>query len=297
MEIFQLVYAAALAKYCSFSIAAEKLFISQPSLSLQIQKLEQELGFSIFFRNKRGVRLTYAGEQFIRDADKVIKEYNSLKNKYNANKKMFKRKVALGTSTMSSVLIAGSIKRFLNAFPLVDFSLVEASDYDLIEKVRSSEINLAFVMMPQDHAFIDELSVVPIQECCICAVMMNDHKLARREFIELKDLEHEEMVFSSAGSVIRPSLFYDFFETFSQRNSVIDINNIEAKIMLIRDGAISFSPSVRTLWNSEPAIVLVPIKPSIDVLYALIYSRSQEMTFIENSMVEIICVDYESKNS
>jgi len=292
MEIFQLSYAVELAKHCNFSVAAEKLFITQPSLSLQIQNLERELGFSVFYRNKRVVRLTYAGEQFIKAATKVIKEYDVFKNDVVQINESLKRGVVFGTSTMSSVLVVKSISNFLKSFPQAEFRLVEVTDPDLVEMVLNHELDLAIVLMDDAVSYKDELVVVPIQECHICAVVMNYNRLAKQKYVTLKELEDEELVFSYSGSVTKALILNAFKECGCRPNSIMDIVSIEARVALIRDGAVSFSPDIQAIWGSEPNLVLVPILPKISELLAIIHPADQDLTFVENSFIDIICKDY-----
>jgi len=289
MEIYQLIYATTLAKYCNFSNAAAKLFITQPSLSQQILKLEQELGFPVFNRNTKSVSLTYAGEQFIKDANKVICEYELLKSNIEKINKSLNRTLIFGTTPTSSILIAGSIKRFYKTFPQVDFKLVEAADTELVDMVRNRDINLAFLVMPQNDSYHEDLKVIPIKQEYICAAVNKNSKLAGQEFVTIKDLEHEELVFSSSRSIARELLLSLFNESESKLNEIVGITSIEARANLIVDGVVSFGITTLFGWGNHPEIVLIPIKPSIDVLISLIYPAGQEMTLAENSLIDIIC--------
>ena len=289
MEIYQLIYATTLAKYCNFSNAAAKLFITQPSLSQQILKLEQELGFPVFNRNTKSVSLTYAGEQFIKDANKVICEYELLKSNIEKINKSLNRTLIFGTTPTSSILIAGSIKRFYKTFPQVDFKLVEAADTELVDMVRNRDINLAFLVMPQNDSYHEDLKVIPIKQEYICAAVNRNSKLAGQEFVTIKDLEHEELVFSSSRSIARELLLSLFNESESKLNEIVGITSIEARANLIVDGVVSFGITTLFGWGNHPEIVLIPIKPSIDVLISLIYPAGQEMTLAENSLIDIIC--------
>ena len=78
MNINQIQYALTVARYKNFSKAAESLFLSQPALSLQIKKLEQELGFSLFSRKAQGVTITPEGEKFFQDAQAVEFAWNQM---------------------------------------------------------------------------------------------------------------------------------------------------------------------------------------------------------------------------
>ena len=292
MELYQLVYAATLAKYSNFTTAAEKLFITQPSLSLQIQNLEKELGFSIFYRNKRVVRLTRAGERLLNSANDVIQEFEKFKNDALRINQTLKQDIAFGVSTLSSVLFAGSIRRFVKTFPQTGFRLVEPPDIELVEMVRNRELNLAIAMVPENYPYRDDLTLIPLQECHICAVMMNNNTLSKRDNLTIKDLEHEELLFSSVGTWAKVMVLEAFRESGCRPASTMDIISVEARITLIKEGAISFSPNIQALWRSEPDIVLIPIKPLGNLTFAIIHPVDKEMSFVENSLIDIIIEDY-----
>ena len=291
MEIFQLHYAETLAKYCSFTLAAESLFITQPSLSQQIQNLERELGFSIFYRNKKEVKLTYAGEQFIKDAKKVILEYEKLEKSIQRINESMSQTITFGTSSMSSILIARSIKHFLKSFPKIDFKLVEAADPDLVEMVKNHELNLAYVIMPENHCYENEMTIIPLKTDHLCVAATKNHKLARQTHISLEDLEDEELLFSSPKSILLPIVLNAFKETYTPKN-IMYITSIEARVKLIMDGAISPAISTLNMWDDYQNVTLVPIKPFIYIISALIYPADRNMSFIENSLTKIISADF-----
>ena len=291
MELFQLVYASTLANHLNFSVAAEKLFITQPALSQQIQKLERELGFSIFFRNKKVVLLTYEGEQFIKGANKVILDAEMLKK--NAEKLIIspEQSITFGVSAMSSTLVTGSINRFLKAFQKVNLKLIEASDPDLITMVQNRELDFAFVLIPHSFLCQETIAVTRIQSEYICAVLAKDHKLAKNPYISVSDLIDEKLVFSSSKSFLRSLLFSAMSEYGYSPEEMITLTNIEARISLIMDGAISFALSKQPAWNNSPDIVLIPIKPHIMTLLVLISPIEKELSVAEKSFVDIICKD------
>jgi LysR family hydrogen peroxide-inducible transcriptional activator len=288
MEVYQLIYAATLAKYRNFSIAAEKLFITQPSLSQQIQKLEQELGFSIFYRNHKRVTLTYPGEQFLEHANKVIKEFEALKENIQSINNLMNGTVTFGTSTMSSPLVTESLQNFLAEFPLVNFKLMENDDLDLMEMVRAREIDLAIVAMPQAPSFRDGFRIIEIQEEQICAVLSKNHVLAKRDSIAIHDLTKEKLIFTSPKSIIRKLLLSIFEQYNFVPNVIMDLTSSTARLPMIKSGAITFSFLEQNAWRGQQDIVYIPIQPEVKAALSMILPEDATISFVLNTLMNTI---------
>lgn len=99
MEIHQLRYVVAAGKYLNFTKAADSLHVSQPSLSQQIAKLEQELGTALFIRSNRSIALTAAGQDFVAYAEKVLEDLDRLERSVSSYKAVEKRQMTIGIVT------------------------------------------------------------------------------------------------------------------------------------------------------------------------------------------------------
>jgi LysR family hydrogen peroxide-inducible transcriptional activator len=126
MELRQLLYAVRIAEEQSFSKAAEKLHLAQPSLSQQIAKLERELGIILFERSTNTLKLTYAGERFFESAVKILDQVEQLKKEMEDVAEL-KR----GTLTVGSLPITGThilplvLPIFKKNYPGVEVKLIE----------------------------------------------------------------------------------------------------------------------------------------------------------------------------
>ena len=159
MELFQLIYVETLAKYCNFSKAAEKLFITQPALSQQVQKLEQEIGFSLFARNSKNVSLTFAGKEFLEQAQAVTSAYEQLCRKTQALSGNMSDAIIFGSSALSAPHISEGLSAFFDAYPNMKFQYVETWDPDLLELVRKNEIDVALLCLPHNQSGLEGISV------------------------------------------------------------------------------------------------------------------------------------------
>ena len=156
---------------------------------------------------------------------------------------------------------------------------------------------LASAIIPLLASYKDEIVIIPLQECHVCAVMSNNDTLAKQEFVTLEDLLHKQLLFPSSGSIIK-ELVNDAFDKLGRKpNSIMDVTTIVARKVLIRDGAVSCSPSIEALWGFEPDIVMLPIKPYIKSLLALVYPADQEISFVERALIDILLEDYQREST
>ena len=149
MTLQQLRYAIGIAETGSFNKAAEKLYISQPSLTAAIKDLEDELNILIFNRTSRGVKLTSEGEEFVAYARELYHHYESVLDKYG---KIGKRKKKFGVSTQH---YSFAVKSFVETVKLFDtdkyeFAIRETRTKEVIEDVASfkSDIGILYIDCP-----------------------------------------------------------------------------------------------------------------------------------------------------
>src|SRR5882724_7939428 len=121
MEMHQLRYVVAVARTSNFSRAAEQCHVSQPSLSQQIQKLEDELGERLFNRLKRQVKPTPQGEAFLRRAVRILEEVDAARREASDAKKLLSGTVSIGIlPTIAPYLLPDAMEKFMKRLPGVE---------------------------------------------------------------------------------------------------------------------------------------------------------------------------------
>lgn len=151
----------------SFTRAAEKLYISQPSLSLTIKKIENELGFAIFERGGKQIRTTPAGERYIRAIEDVMQIESELKKDVEDILTLKKGKISLGsTAFIASYILPDVLKKFKDAYPQIEISIVIERSVSLQQRLENGEIDmiidnfsmsnegLTYIPLSQEHIFI-----------------------------------------------------------------------------------------------------------------------------------------------
>ena len=149
MELHQLRYVCAVAETGSFSRAAERCQIAQPSLSQQVLKLEEELGAKLFDRLGRGIRLTESGRAFLPHARAILDQVDVARASVASNSADVRGSVTLGAiPTVAPYLIPRYTAAFTKRFPDARLRIVEETTPVLIEGLRDLSIDFALLALP-----------------------------------------------------------------------------------------------------------------------------------------------------
>lgn len=166
MNIQQLEYLIAVDKYKHFGKAAQACFITQPTLSAMIQKLEEELEVKIFDRSSHPIRTTDMGQPIIEQAYKILDSVNELREKADLLKNVIGGKLTVGIiPTVSSYLLPGQILDFVEKHPKIQLTVREMTTDNVIKALKNGEIDAGIIATPygdardmfQDQLFNEEL--------------------------------------------------------------------------------------------------------------------------------------------
>jgi LysR family hydrogen peroxide-inducible transcriptional activator len=201
MEFHQLRYFCAVAEAGSFSRAAEQSHVSQPSLSQQIMKLEDELGTRLFDRLGRSVRLTETGQAFLPRARAVLRELEAARGDVAEQKDSVGGSVTIGViPTVAPYFLPQRLTWFSRKFPQVRLTVVEEITPVLLDQVRASKVDLAILALPiRGHEF----ETFPLLAERLFAALPPGHKLAKRPSLSLKDLRAQPFLLLRDGHCFR----------------------------------------------------------------------------------------------
>jgi LysR family transcriptional regulator, hydrogen peroxide-inducible genes activator len=186
MEMHQLRYFVAAAQTGSFSRAAEACFVSQPSLSQQIAKLETRVGRRLFERLGRRVQLTDAGRQLLDAALAILAAVEDAQRRLNDDSNAAGCRLAVGAiPTIAPYLLPAIVRRFERRNPGVELTVHEDVTRNLIGAVVAGELDLAVAALPLDD---ERLSFEELWSEPLLLAMPARHPLARRRQIALDDL-------------------------------------------------------------------------------------------------------------
>ncbi|HEX3628317.1 MAG TPA: LysR substrate-binding domain-containing protein [Verrucomicrobiae bacterium] len=217
MEMQQLRYVIALARTRNFSRASEQCHVSQPSLSQQIQKLEDELGERLFDRMKRETRLTAYGELFLARAVKILEEANAIKREANDAKSLLHGPLNVGVlPTIAPYLLPGLLAAFTEKFPGIEIVIHEDTTAQLLKQVLVYEVDLALASQPiQD----ERLEVRNLFSEELWLALPPNHPLARKRFIKADDIKRERLIVMKAGHCLGDQVL-DFCDRNNTRTPI-----------------------------------------------------------------------------
>lgn len=157
MTITQLIYVLAVAEHKNFTLAAEKTFVTQPTLSMQIQKLEDELEVQIFDRSTKPIQPTAIGQVIIQQAKKIVNESDRIKDLIDLEKGFIGGEFKLGMiPTIAPTLLPMFLKTFLNKHSKVNLIIEEYTTEEIIQKLRNGYLDAAIVATPLHETDIKE---------------------------------------------------------------------------------------------------------------------------------------------
>ena len=201
MEINQLRYVCAVAETSSFSRAAERCQVAQPSLSQQVLKLENDLGAKLFDRLGRSVRLTEAGRAFLPHARSILTQMETARSSVADKCADVRGSVAVGViPTIAPYLMPRYTTTFAKKYPEAKLRIVEETTPVLIEGLRNLSIDLAILALPLRHK---DLELFPLRTEPLFAVLPIDHPRAAAKTLALKDLRGESFVMLRDGHCFR----------------------------------------------------------------------------------------------
>jgi LysR family hydrogen peroxide-inducible transcriptional activator len=197
MEMQQLRYVVAVARAGNFSRAAEQCHVSQPSLSQQIQKLEEELGERLFDRMKREAKLTPHGEAFLRRAICILGEVDAAQREATDARELLRGTVTIGVlPTIAPYLLPDVMVGFAKKFPGVEMVVQEDTTARLIKLLHGYEIDFALASEPIHDP---GLTMTELFSEELLLALPPGHPLTGKRTVAAADLKDERLIVLKEG--------------------------------------------------------------------------------------------------
>lgn len=263
MEMHQLEYVLAVAKFNNFTRAAEEIKISQSSLSQQINKLESELGTSLFVRTTRSVQLTPAGTEFVAHAQRIMTEVTEARRSIQEYVSIVKGELRLGTiAVIGNYNLPNLIKSFQDNFPGIKMTIIEEQCEELLSMLQTSKIDAAFAQIYRPDS---NLLFYPLLTDRMVLLTSHRHPLANRVSVDIKELKDEKFILTPPTS----GHYQDFYNACVAAGFVpnVALNCAIVKTMLsfVREeiGITVLSAKVAAA-ERDPNIKIIALTPTIN---------------------------------
>ena len=204
MTITQLQYVLAVAEHKNFTLAAEKCFVTQPTLSMQIQKIEEELNVLIFDRSKKPIQLTDIGLKIVNQAKNIVNEAGKIKDIVEYQKGFIGGEFRLGIiPTITPTLLPMFLNNFIKKYPKVNLIIEELNTDEIILRLKNGHLDAAIAATPLENEKIKE--IVLYYEPFV-AYIPSDHIASQKKEIEISDLNIDDILLLQDGHCFRDSI-------------------------------------------------------------------------------------------
>lgn len=201
MTIIQLEYLLAVANYGSFSLAAEKCFVTQPSLSMQVKNIEEELGVIVLDRSKKPVLPTDAGLAVIRQAKEAVQAFAMVREVVSDLQNEISGTLRLGViPTIAPYLLHRFIPDFVRKCPKVELQIREMMTDDIIRALDRDMLDAAIMAGGTSPEGIREEELFNDR---FFAYVSTDHPLCQRSNIRIEDIDVRHLLLLSEGNCLR----------------------------------------------------------------------------------------------
>jgi DNA-binding transcriptional LysR family regulator len=203
MQLHQLAYAVAVADEKSFTRAADRLHLAQPSLSRQVRLLEQQLGVVLFNRGpgQGPVTLTPDGAALLPFMQRVLADVEATGAEARALSGMARGRLAVGaTPSLITSALAPALVAFHASHPGIDLSVVEAGSHQLVPQVAAGEVDLALVVLPVTDPLV--VTTALFEDPLVLATAPT-HPFAGRRRVRVRDLDGLDLVMFREGYDLR----------------------------------------------------------------------------------------------
>jgi len=291
MTITQLKYVLAVAEHQNFTKAAEKCFVTQPTLSMQIQKLEDQLAIQIFDRSKKPIELTEVGRKIVNQAKNIVNEADRITDIVDQQKGFIGGEFNLGIiPTVMPTLLPMFLKSFIKRYPKIKLKIEELNTDEIIQRINDGHLDAAIAATPLKNEQIKER--VLFYEPFVGYIPSN-HRLTSKKTIEVSDLDINDMLLLEDGHCFRDGVLNlcNAKKTKDLNEFQLESGSFEMLVKLTNEGmGMTLLPYLHTLdlKEKEQEKLHYFSEPSPAREVSLIYPKSELKIQIIDALHKIV---------
>jgi DNA-binding transcriptional LysR family regulator len=291
MELRHLRYFVAVGEEQHYGRASRRLRVAQPALSRQIQDLEEEIGFKLFERLPRGVKLNPAGKLFLEDARRILQEISDAAARAARVARGRSGTLRVGFTENASWrgVVPDSFRRFREKQPDAELQLHPAASLDQIEAIRAGRLDAGFVnFMPDADPELDQLAVAnPHVELAV----PKRHPLAKLKKARLRDLVDAAFVWFPrwAGPAFYDQLMEACYRGGLKSPRIVQEGNNEATILSLVSTGLGVGWVLGTArWRSPATVAILPVVDlNVTLRLALAWRRDNTSPLLASFIAEV----------
>ena len=278
MTITQLHYVLAVAEHQNFTKAAQKVFVTQPTLSMQIQKLEDELDVLIFDRSKKPIELTETGKKIVQQARNIVNESDRIKDIVDQQKGFVGGLFRLGIiPTVMPTLLPMFLTNFIKKYPKVRLKIEELHTEAMIERLRDGHLDAGIAATPLE---LDNIKEQPLYYEPFVGYIPTGHRLHSQEKLTVEELDLDDILLLEDGHCFKEGILNlcKSTRTSEEDRFQLESGSFETMVKLANEGlGMTLLPYLHTLdvRENEKANLKMFNEPVPAREVSLIYNKSE----------------------
>ncbi|RGN72306.1 LysR family transcriptional regulator [Bacillus cereus] len=286
IELRQLKYFLAVSKELHFTKAAEKLNISQPSLSQQIRALEHELGMPLFDRIGKKISLTEAGKILLLHTKTIFREIEQARSAIQDLNGLQHGSLTIGSLlTVVNYLLPPAILNFNKLYPNIELSVLGLRTGDIREKLLQNELDIGITFLPvQDK----EIVSIPLYKSELTLVVPTGHTLTERSHISIVELQDYPLILLPKNFFLTELITSHCQQFDFTPKPILEISTMESLVQMVSKGmgiTVLPKPYIDFLQNTNiQALKIKDPTPTIDI--GLIYRKDKYMCAATRAFIE-----------
>lgn len=261
MTLTELRYIVTLAQEQHFGHAAERCFVSQPTLSIAVKKLEDELGVALFERSKSAVRVTPVGEKVVRQAQTVLEQAEAIRELAKAGKDQLASPLRVGAIfTIGPYLFPSLIPHVQQLAPQMPLYIEENMTETLRGKIRNGELDAIIIALPFNEP---DVLTRPVYEEPFQMVLPKGHALSKQKSISPAAIGELRMLLLGEGHCFRDQVLEacpTLNQSFHNQHTVTEGSSLETIRMMVASG-LGCSVLPQSAIEGHPSSKLVDVRP------------------------------------
>ncbi len=277
------------AKHLSCTAAAERLYITQPAVTAQIKRFEEQCSLKLFKRKGRNIYLTEEGRALFDYAKRIFACEKDLENVIEEMRELKRGVLRLGTTkTYARYFMPFLVTNFHEAYPQIKIHLDEGSSADMIHSLVDLKNEVAVIARAEENP---DVRFIPFSQEELVVILAPDHPLASRDAISVNDLAREPIIMKELGSGTRKKVNALFAGNQCTPDILMETSNAEfIKELVHRGEGVSFLVrEAVSIELQEKRLATLPLEgPSIYLDVSIAYLENQNLSLPAQAFVDIL---------
>lgn len=296
MELKQLEYFMTLSQELHFTRAAEKLGITQPSLSQQIRLLEHEVGMPLFDRVGKKTMLTEAGRALLHHGYNVFHELSQARAVISELQGLKRGTLKIGALlTVVNYLLPPTVMGFHNSYPNVELSVLGLRTGDIYNGLLQNELDLGIVFLPMEH---EDLETIPLYKENLALAVAVDHPIAQAAFVTLDILKETPSVLLPNTYFLRQIINEQCRSLAFTPQPVLEMTTMESIVTMVSKGVgVTILPKGYLDYINNSYICTIPLKnPLLTTQIGIVYRKNKHLCAASRVFMEQLVSTVKSRN-